>query len=445
MSKKRSSQIGRSARAAQSVDVNDLLADGRVLHSQGRVNEAFARYQAALIAAPDHAEALHLLGVAYLSMGHARLGIAFVRRAIERSPDVADYRVNLATAVAQQGLIEEAVTQMEAACALRPDDAEALAGLATLQARLTRFADAERSYEAAIDRAPNHAEWHEALARLRYRRWAMQEAIESAQRAMSLSSAVAQRLNIGFALPHAPEPVPSPASLLNASPSLSPAELTRACIERDLLVVDDFLDDPVGFRAEALGLCKHEAQHLAQTNFPGVQTPPQPCGTTMQRIANALGRPVKWESPDHGALRLSIVSDDARADVHVDSPTLLHIFGGVLYLSLPEHCRGGTSFYRHRATGWDSRRDDGVLRANGYASFLEFQKRNLPPNRCLPFTEWRHKRDATWEWMFEVPMRFNRLVIFRSDYFHAITELFGDCADNGRLVQLFHFESQSVG
>ena len=445
MSKKRPSQTVKSARAAQSVDVSQLLADGRELHSQGRVNEAFARYQAALAAAPEHGEALHLLGVAYLSMGHAQLGTAFVRRAIERSPDVADYRINLATALTRQGLIDEAVAQMEAACALRPDDAEALAGLAALQVRVNRFADAERSYEGAIEQAPDHAQWHEALARLRYRRWAMPQAVESAQRALALSSAVAQRLNMGFALPTAPEPPPSPAGLLHASPSLSPAELSRACTERDLLVVDDFLDDPAGFRAEALALCRRDAQYLAQANFPGVQTPPQPCGTTLQRVANALGRPLKWESPDNGAFRLSIVSDDARADVHVDSPTLVHIFGGVLYLSLPEHCRGGTSFYRHRATGWDRRPDDAVLRANGYASFLEFQKRNLPANRCLPFMEWRQKRDATWEWMFEVPMRFNRLVIFRSDYFHAITELFGDCADNGRLVQLFHFEGQSVG
>jgi len=409
------------------------------------VNEAFARYQAALIAAPDHAEAMHLLGVAYLGMGQAQLGTAFVRRAIERRPDVADYRINLATAVAQQGLLDEAVTQMEAACALRPDDAEALAGLASLQVRLTRFAEAERSYEAAIERAPDHAPWHEALARLRYQRWAMPEAVESARRALALSSAVAQRLNMGFVLPHAPAPRPSPASLLNAAPSLSPAQLTRACSERDLLVIDDFLADPMSFRAEVLGLCKRQAQYLPQTNFPGVQTPPTPCDPTMQRIADALGRPLKWESPDHGALRLSIASDDARADVHVDSPTLVHIFGGVLYLSLPEHCRGGTSFYRHRASGWERRPDDELLRASGYASFLEFQKRNLPANRCRSFTEWTRQRAATWEWLFEVPMQFNRLVVFRSDYFHAITELFGDCADNGRLVQLFHFQAGPVG
>jgi hypothetical protein len=33
-------------------------------------------------------------------------------------------------------------------------------------------------------------------------------------------------------------------------------------------------------------------------------------------------------------------------------------------------------------------------------------------------------------------------VLFRSDFFHAVTELFGDGFENGRLVQLFHFEAE---
>ena len=58
-----------------------------------------------------------------------------------------------------------------------------------------------------------------------------------------------------------------------------------------------------------------------------------------------------------------------------------------------------------------------------------------------PFAQWLRERDEAWEWLFEVPMRFNRLIIFRSDFFHAITELFGDRPENGRLVQLLHFEA----
>ena len=441
------------SRSLAGPDVNSLLNQGRALHAQGRINEAFTRYQAAVTAAPEHAEALHLLGLAYLGLGQAQVGIAFVRRAVERSPETAAYRANLATAEAQGGNLAQALVQMQAACGLQPEDANLQAGLAALQLRAGHEGDAERSYEAAISLAagreesqPALATWHEALARLRYRRWAMPEALASAERATALSATVGQRLNMGWATPRAgaaSQPPERIAGLLNPGALQSPQDLARASAARDLVVLDDFLEDPMALRAEALRLCDEQRRAPKtsfQGNFPGVQTPAIECAATMQRIADALGRPVKWDSLDNGALRVSIASDDARADVHVDNPTLTDIFGGVLYLSLPEHCQGGTRFYRHRATGWDCRPDAEALRARGHASFLDFQKRSLPANRNLAFAEWLQRRDATWECLFEVPMRFNRLILFRSDYFHAITELFGDAPENGRLVQLFHFE-----
>ncbi|HET7793500.1 MAG TPA: DUF6445 family protein [Rhizobacter sp.] len=429
-----------SPRSGSPADVAALLNQGRALHAQGRVGDAFSRYQAALAAEPRHADALHLLGVAYLSLGQVALGLSFVRKAIAERPDDADFHLNLATALAGQGELTEAATHLQRACELRPEDAQALASLAALQLRLDRVSDAERNYAAALAIDPQRAAWHEALARLRYLRWAMPEALASAQQALALSSGVARRLNMGFALPRAAPARPSPAGHLRLLQPFAPADAAQACTERDLVVIDDFLTDPQALRAQALQLLRAQASTLERGNFPGLQSAPQPCGATMQRIADALGRRIKWDSPDNGALRVSLAGDDARADVHVDNPTLPEIYGGVLYLSLPEDCRGGTRFYRHRGTGWARRPDEAELRAAGYASFLDFQKRKLPPNRQLPFSEWLRQRDTTWEALFEVPMRFNRLIVFRSDYFHSITELFGDHPENGRLVQLFHFE-----
>ena len=214
------------------------------------------------------------------------------------------------------------------------------------------------------------------------------------------------------------------------------------------MVIDDFLCDPFAMREQALRLCAEQAARGGASavpgNFPGVQSLAQDSQAAMQRIAEALGRTVKWDSLDNGALRLSIASDEARADVHVDNPTLTDIFGGVLYLTLPEHCQGGTRFYRHRGTGWDRRPDLVALKARGFASFLDFQKRSLPANKRMAFADWLERRDASWEAMLEVPMRFNRLILFRSDFFHGITELFGDRPENGRLVQLFHFEGRPL-
>lgn len=428
--------------ARPAVDVERLLAQGRELHAQGRLKDAFSRYQAVLAAEPANDQALHLAGVCYLGLGMADIGMAFLRDAITKRPDAADYRVNLASALSRQGQLADAAAELAQACTLRPADAEARAELAGLQQALGRATEAEASYLLAINTGPARAEWHEALARLQYQRWAATEALASAESAYALSDTARQRLTLGFVQPDTATPRPPAAGLLRATSALDFAALEAAAAERDLLVVDDFLPDPLAFRAQALALCEQAATYQQGANFPGVQTPPQPCMAAMQRIADWLGQPLKWDSPDTGALRASLASDAARADVHVDSPTQPHIYGGVLYLSLPEHCQGGTSFYRHRATGWAGRPDAATLKASGYGSFLDFQKRHLPPNRKQSFADWERQRDATWEQLFEIPMRFNRLIVFRSDFFHAISGLFGDSLANGRLVQLFHFEGQ---
>ncbi|MBC7682100.1 MAG: hypothetical protein H7172_07185 [Ferruginibacter sp.] len=61
------------------------------------------------------------------------------------------------------------------------------------------------------------------------------------------------------------------------------------------------------------------------------------------------------------------------------------------------------------------------VQEGGFASLPDFQKRHLTPNKVQALARWRAQRDDHWEWLFEVPMRFNRLVVFGSDYFHAVT------------------------
>jgi hypothetical protein len=55
------------------------------------------------------------------------------------------------------------------------------------------------------------------------------------------------------------------------------------------------------------------------------------------------------------------------------------------------------------------------------------------------FSDLTQGRDQ-WDMLFEVPMRFNRLIVYRSDYFHAIGRVFGSGLPDGRLTQLFFFE-----
>ncbi len=65
-------------------------------------------------------------------------------------------------------------------------------------------------------------------------------------------------------------------------------------------------------------------------------------------------------------------------------------------------------------------------------------------NRLAGFSAaWRsltqEQRDS-WQALLEVPMRHNRLIVYKGHYFHSISNVFGDTPENGRLVQLFFFE-----
>lgn len=51
-----------------------------------------------------------------------------------------------------------------------------------------------------------------------------------------------------------------------------------------------------------------------------------------------------------------------------------------------------------------------------------------------------HSRDRSkWEHTMTVPMKFNRLILFRPWYWHGAGPGFGDRAENGRLIHLLFF------
>ncbi len=381
------------APSARSAD--DLLAEGHAGLARRRPQEAFAAFQRALALDGSHPGAWHGLGLAYLALGQREVGLGLLRKAVDARPRHARWRRDLAQALIAGGTSAQAREQLEAAVDLEPGDAGAWRDLAALCLHLGDLDAAEARYRTAATLASERADLHEALARLAWRRGRVDEALAHAARA----------------------------------------------IARDIHVLDDVLADPHGHRTWALGQWAGQAALDGRANFPGAQTPAQPCDALMQRIADALGRPLKWNSIDQGAIRLSRADDRARCDIHVDHQSAADTYAGVLYLTLPEHARGGTSFWRHRATGWERRPDAATLAAAGYPRFVDFERRWIPVDRTLAFADWQARRGADWQWLFELPMRFNRLVVYRSDFFHSISDLFGHGPDDGRLVQLLYFEA----
>jgi hypothetical protein len=195
-----------------------------------------------------------------------------------------------------------------------------------------------------------------------------------------------------------------------------------------LIVVDDFFEDPHAVREAALRLTYPPLQGV----FPGRNSIERLDIPGLDRLVSHLvGEPVRAVNPpqSHGKCRITFARDAGTARVHIDPAH----WSGILYLSRPEDCRGGTEFFRHRATGTDrAPYDDAEAAQWGYASGREMVTQILSRDGLDP---------AAWEPSMTVPMRFNRLLLLRPWLWHTAGENFGDTMENGRLVFLMFFES----
>jgi hypothetical protein len=198
------------------------------------------------------------------------------------------------------------------------------------------------------------------------------------------------------------------------------------------VMIDDFVANPLELRRQALALGYDPA--FKQGNYPG---------HTSQRalaipglddyVSRTIGEPVVAAPGTlHGHCRLTLRGDRGRSGVHIDPA----FYSGILYLSLPEHCRGGTEFFRHKPTGLDRVPASAeAVRTAGFADHNALIEQVVNRDTLKP---------GRWEKSFTAPMRFNRLILFSPWMFHNSAAGFGDGADKGRLVYLMFFARRAV-
>lgn len=197
------------------------------------------------------------------------------------------------------------------------------------------------------------------------------------------------------------------------------------------LIIDDFLSNPLDVRRQALDLNYDPA--LKKGNYPGLLSDrPLDVQSLDQTISKLINVPVTGDlATSHGHCRLTLSGDKGRSGVHIDPC----FYSGILYLSLPEHCRGGTDFFRHRRTGLESvPKTELDLMKSGY------------PNRNSLIEDVINKdtrKMSRWERIFRAPMRFNRLILFDPWMFHNAAPSFGHDLETGRLVCLLFLAKKS--
>jgi hypothetical protein len=131
---------------------------------------------------------------------------------------------------------------------------------------------------------------------------------------------------------------------------------------------------------------------------------------------------VWWGGEYTGSFQYTVAAD--RSWIHADSTT---DWAALIYLTPDAPLSSGTGIFRHKATGWqhfDYKREN----EPGY-------KEAAPPGSdCQDYTKW--------EMVDRIGNVFNRCVMYRADNYHVSLDYFGKDMYDGRLFQVFFFNTE---
>ncbi|HWA63238.1 MAG TPA: sulfotransferase [Caulobacteraceae bacterium] len=157
----------------------------QALHRQGRLAEAEGLYRAVLDIQPDHAGALHYLGLAQSQQGRARETVVSIRKSIAIRPTAAAHN-DLGLVLAALGDADGAQAEYRRALALDPDCLEAHNNLGNLLRAAGRAGEALAHFEAALRLAGEVPELHANLGHLLAELGREDEARQAFRRALDL-------------------------------------------------------------------------------------------------------------------------------------------------------------------------------------------------------------------------------------------------------------------
>jgi len=132
--------------------------EGLAHHQTGRLDAARDCYQQVLGVEPNHADALHLLGVVACQQGNNTEAIDLIQRAIVVQANQPAYHSNLGNAFQQLGRLEEAVAAYREAIRLQPDFADAFSNLGQALRKLGRLEEAYGFFQQAMQLKPGYVD-----------------------------------------------------------------------------------------------------------------------------------------------------------------------------------------------------------------------------------------------------------------------------------------------
>jgi hypothetical protein len=192
------------------------------------------------------------------------------------------------------------------------------------------------------------------------------------------------------------------------------------------LTIDNFYTNPDEVREFAL-----KQEFKVRGNYPGQRTKSFLTDSLKKKMRDILypfaGEITYWGSDDTennytGSFQYTVSED--RSWIHADSTT---DWAAVCYLTPDAPLSAGTGIFRHKATGW---------------SHYDYKRENEPGyvESAPPGNE---MRDYTkWEMVDRIGNVYNRLIMYRADNYHVSLDYFGQNMHDGRLFQVFFFNTE---
>ena len=181
--------------------INQTLESGIQHYQSGDLEAAVDCFQRVLQWQPDHADALHLLGVVATQQKQYSIAIEQINHAIQLQPTEANFHNNLGIALQAQGTIDRAILSYQQALTLNPDHLEAHYNLGFAFQKQGKLNQAISSYQQTLSLNSDYPSAHINLGIAFQKQGKLDQAISSYQQALTLNPdhPIAHK-NLGIAL-----------------------------------------------------------------------------------------------------------------------------------------------------------------------------------------------------------------------------------------------------
>lgn len=143
---------------SHSFDIDKKLSEAINCHRTGQLQKAAEIYNMIINVSPDHADALHLLGLIFYKSGNNNNAVDLIERAIKIMPNNPYYYNNLGVIMRDLGSLDEAVDCYKKAVNLKKDYAEPYNNIGLIFHEKRMTGESVRYYEKALSFNPNYAE-----------------------------------------------------------------------------------------------------------------------------------------------------------------------------------------------------------------------------------------------------------------------------------------------